>query len=419
MRILLVTHRFLPRFLAGTEVYAGSLAESLKDRGHTVQVFTGDPSATEASTYDWNGMVVHVVPWRAGRAADPISTFLAGFLNPPVERRFEQVSSDFKPDIVHIHHLIGLSPRLPAIARAHGARVIVTLHDYWFKCSNTLLFRYSDELCPGPGLGYHCGGCALQRLGRKPNRPAMILAAPIFVLRTAVLRRVLSRVDCVIVPSQAAARVFAPDRLLAGKLRVIPHGLSTRQPAPPAAAPGANRPPRYVYVGSVVRPKGVHVIVQAFANLTDAGQELHVYGDLSVDAAYVDQLRKLVTRPGTFFHGALARSQVPQALGEADVVLVPSLWRETFSVIVDEAFEAGVPVLVSAGSAAAERVVAGVNGLVAPAGDVEAWREQMQRVAAEPTLLARLRAGVRPPKTLMAHALEIEAVYQNMLEEAA
>jgi glycosyltransferase involved in cell wall biosynthesis len=73
-----------------------------------------------------------------------------------------------------------------------------------------------------------------------------------------------------------------------------------------------------------------------------------------------------------------------------------------------------VPVLVSAGGAAAERVVANVNGLVAAPGDISAWRHQLSRVLAEPGLLAQLTAGLQPPKTLAAHTLEIEALYTQL-----
>ena len=419
MRILLVTHRFLPRYLAGTEVYTGLLGRSLRERGHIVRVFTGDPSASEAYRYEWEGLTVDAVPWRAGQSATPVYTFLAGFRNPHVERQFAQVCTELKPDIVHIQHLMGLSPHLPDICRRHSARVLITLHDYWFECSNTMLLRYTNEPCPGPGIGYHCGGCALQRLGHEPNPLSMTLTAPVFSLRTAVLHRVLQSADRVIAPSHIAAQVFAVQAALNGKLVVIPHGLSEPGDPRPSQPAAASRPLQLLYVGSLIRPKGVHIIVQAFNALPESQAELHLYGDLTADAGYVAELRQNAPRSGVFFHGPLDRQLVAGALQNAGLVLVPTLLREAFSILVDEAFEAGVPVLVSAGSAAAERVIDGLNGLVAKAGDVEAWRRQLERVLAEPKLLARLREGVRPPKTLSMHTSEIENLYQQVAREAA
>ena len=112
-------------------------------------------------------------------------------------------------------------------------------------------------------------------------------------------------------------------------------------------------------------------------------------------------------------HGQVEHKQTLEAQENIDLLLVPSLWYETYSVNVDEALAAGVPVLVSSHGAAAERIEAEVSGLLAPPGDVAAWRAQMQRVRAEPGLLEQLRAGVLPPQSVSAHVDAIEALYRQ------
>ncbi len=119
----------------------------------------------------------------------------------------------------------------------------------------------------------------------------------------------------------------------------------------------------------------------------------------------------MVRHPGVAFKGAVARGAVQAVLQEADLLLMPSLWYESYSIIVDEALSAGVPVLVSDHSAPAERVIPEVNGLTAPPGDVSAWQRQLQRFADDPALRARLRRGVQPPLLLSQHLLKMEAVY--------
>ena len=51
-----------------------------------------------------------------------------------VDRAFEEVLEEVSPDIVHIHHLNHLSLNLPAVAKAAGAKVLYTLHDFWLMC---------------------------------------------------------------------------------------------------------------------------------------------------------------------------------------------------------------------------------------------------------------------------------------------
>lgn len=410
MRVLHVVHRFLPRYLAGTEVYTAALARAQRAAGHTVRVFAGDPAAAAPAEIEWEGVPVRVIPWAGG--GNPVRTFLAGLSNPAAERAFAETLRAFQPEVVHIQHLMGLSPRLPEMARAAGARVVVTLHDFWFECSNLWLYRYDQTLCPGPRTGYHCGGCALQRLGRPPQPALMAAAAPLMLARTRRLRAALQAAHVIIAPSRAVAEGFADAGLDPRRVRVIAHGLAeTAGLAAPAAPDHAGV--RFIYLGSLIRPKGAHIALAAFNGVAAPDAELHFYGDLAADPAYTAELRALAARPGVVFGGRLTRAQVPAALRAADVLVLPALWREAHVIVVDEAFEAGRPVLVAAHTAAAERVRAEVDGLTAPPGDVAAWRAQFQRLCAEPGLLARLTAGVRAPKTLAAHAAEIEAVYRE------
>jgi glycosyltransferase involved in cell wall biosynthesis len=114
------------------------------------------------------------------------------------------------------------------------------------------------------------------------------------------------------------------------------------------------------------------------------------------------------------FLGRLTREEVWDTLAQVDVVVVPTLWYETFSFIISEAFIAGVPVIASRLGPVADRVRDGVDGLLVPPGDVSAWRAALQRLVEEPNFLARLRANVRPPMTLNEHVGRIEALYAQL-----
>lgn len=416
-RILLVTHRFLPRYLAGTELYTAALGRTLAGRGHAVQIFSGDPDGG-ARSESWEGLPVTYVPWGwggRGGPADPAATFLAGFAHPAAEARFRQACADFRPDVVHIQHLMGLSPWLPGLARRAGARVILTLHDFWLTCSNTWLYRWDGRVCPGPGTGYHCAGCALQRLGRRPRPALMAAAAPLFWARTQLLVLARRPVDHFIAPSPLSARLFVSHGGPAGRLSVLPPvaldgPLTTAAPERPA-----DGPIHLVYIGSIIPTKGVHVLVEAFNALAaDFPQaRLTVYGDTAADPAYSARLASAAAHPGFRLAGPLPRPQLAEVLGQADLLLQPSLSYETFSIVVDEALSAGMPALVSSHGAPAERLVPEFNGLTAAPGDAADWRRQLRRFLGDPGLRARLRSGVRarPPAYLAEHVKDIEAIY--------
>ena len=115
--------------------------------------------------------------------------------------------------------------------------------------------------------------------------------------------------------------------------------------------------------------------------------------------------------------GRLTREEVWSTLAQVDAVVVPSLWYETFSLVVHEAFTAGVPVIASRLGALREKVRHGVNGLLISPGDVEAWRETLEQLMAEPSLLAHLKMNVRPPMTMRKHASRLRSEERRVGKE--
>jgi glycosyltransferase involved in cell wall biosynthesis len=79
--------------------------------------------------------------------------------------------------------------------------------------------------------------------------------------------------------------------------------------------------------------------------------------------------------------------------------------------VVLEAFAAGIPVIGSRLGGIEEQVQHEVDGLLVEPASVSAWAEALRRISQSPPLLAHLRAGVRPPRTMMRAADEINSVY--------
>ena len=193
---------------------------------------------------------------------------------------------------------------------------------------------------------------------------------------------------------------------------VLPPGLD-HFPLPQVGPPHPG-PVRFAYVGGLSWQKGVHVLVDAMHDLVGRA-ELWIAGDETFDPAYVARLRAGKRCPGVRFLGRLARAQVWEILAQVDAVVVPTLWYETFSFIVSEAFAAAKPVIVSRLGPLADRVRDGVDGLLVAPGDTRAWVAALQRLADDRPYLERLCAGVRPPLTIEEHVVQLEQLYREML----
>jgi glycosyltransferase involved in cell wall biosynthesis len=136
--------------------------------------------------------------------------------------------------------------------------------------------------------------------------------------------------------------------------------------------------PTVVYVGKLIRNKGVHVLLEALNGL-DARAVVVGFGDARAEL-------EAQAPPGTLFTGALEHRHLVHLLPLCDVSCVPSVFPEAFGMVAAEAAAAGVLPVVADHSGLAE-VGAGIAaelpperaGLVTfPSGDADALRERLR-----------------------------------------
>ena len=406
MRILHVLHQYLPEHVGGSELYTQWLSRAHAAQGHRVSVFhRRDTEGRGLAHRREQGVDI----WSAGRGRlGHVRRLASNFHEPELCRDFERVLDSARPDVVHVQHLMGLPLELPRLIRGRGIPYAVTLLDFWWVCVNAqALTRGGRQVCDGPSLGFlNCARCGLARDPRVlPLLPAL---AGVLALRNRRLRGVLSSAGRLIAPTGFVRRWYAARGVPADRIDVIPLALETT-PRIEGADRTADGPLRFAYIGALSEQKGVHVILEAFAGLRGEA-ELWIGGDERFEPEYVARLKALAG-PHVRFLGALSRERVWEIMAKVDVMLVPSVWYETFCLSVSEAFVAGLPVLASDLGALADRVRHETDGLLLPVGDVPAWREAMQALVDNPEAVERLGAEVRPPVTLERVAEQVERVY--------
>ena len=189
-------------------------------------------------------------------------------------------------------------------------------------------------------------------------------------------RRVVSRADVVVCPSNALAedaRAFG-----AREVAVIPSGIDI-----PTEVGEEAEPPEVLYAGRLSPEKGVLELVEAAR-----GMNLVVAGD--------GPLRRRVPQA----RGFVPPEELDRLYARAAVVACPS-HREGFGVACLEAMAHGRPVVASAVGGLLDLVVDGETGIHVPPGDVEALRRALERLLADPELrrqmgeAGRLRAAER------------------------
>lgn len=134
MRILQIVHDFLPRHVAGVEVYTDLLSRQLA-RDHEVAVLYSEvvqdvPDFTLRRGVHGGLRTYEIVNNHRYRR------FEETWWNAQIDRCVGRVLDEFRPDVVHIQHLLNLSLGVVREIDRRGIPMLMTLHDHWLECAN-------------------------------------------------------------------------------------------------------------------------------------------------------------------------------------------------------------------------------------------------------------------------------------------
>lgn len=421
MRLCYVIHQFFPDCHSGTEQYCLWMAKEAQRRGDEVTVVSlhwdhdrdWPPVAVFEQPYD-GVRVVRINHWRRLNPND----VLRDYENLHLEGHFRRVLEDVRPDAVHFFHLRQLGSNLIPVAKAHGARVVVSLTDFWFLCPRFTLQKGDGSLCQGPpDEGRGCVSCAHPELAHaKPeNGRATLRDAEEARLRALLDRKRtnldhLRLADAVFAPSQFLLSTFVQNGFPRDRLALLPYGLAPDRIAKVDVA-RPRQPLRLAFCGVLSPWKAPHLLVDAVrASSADVRVAIRGRVDEPMFQAYIDDCRRrAVGDPRIEFVGPYAHSDAGAVFAEMDALVVPSVWYENTPFVVLEAFMAGVPVVASDLGGLSEVVRDGENGLLFRAGDAGSLRAAIERLASDRALWAGFR--VAAPTTVAQGYERLRAAY--------
>jgi glycosyltransferase involved in cell wall biosynthesis len=179
------------------------------------------------------------------------------------------------------------------------------------------------------------------------------------------------------------------------------------------------------YAGRLVPEKGVHVLLDACAQLRPGSWSLRILGDGPERAGLEKRARELGIDQQVAFLGRVPSTEAPLYYRQLDILVLPSLsrpnWVEQFGRVLTEAMGCGVAVV---GSASGEIPwVIGGAGLVLPEGDSATLAQALQTLidddARRAELSARGRARVLGQFTQKHIAEATAKVYSDVVQAAA
>lgn len=360
MRIL-IAHNFY-QHLGGEDVIFEAEARLLESRGHEVVRYTLHNDQV-------NSM---------GRAR----LFAATFWNRDSAREIGRIIAERRIDVAHFHNTLPLiSPAAYSAARNAGAAVVQTLHNYRLICPDAFMLR--DQRV--------CQDC----LGRRMAWPAVVhgcyrgsRAASLVVAGMLAAHRLAGTwdraVDRYIAVTQFGRQVLVDGGLPAEKVVVKPYFVS------PDPGGGEGRGGYAVFVGRLSAEKGIQTLLDAWERMPDV--PLKILGDGPL-AQRVQQAAERM--PQVQWIGRRPQEEVCRIVGDAAMLVFPSLWYEGLPKTILESFAKGTPVVASRIGAMIEMIEHGRTGAHFAPGEPLDLVAQVRAMWNDPGRLARARQEAR------------------------
>ena len=409
-RLLIVSNFFPPVTVGGAEIVAHRQALALQKRGWAVEVFAGGyasaaqaPGALEYETLA--GVGVHRLALRSLAPDD-------NFLWPLAETRFRSILASFRPDVVHFHNVMGLGAGLIPIAVAQGARVAVTLHDYWGFCFKNTMLRNDGVACAEVE---DCGACmptiAANDRGRLPMR-----------VRRDFVSWSLDQAHVLISPSAWLAEAYDRSGLFRRKIVSVSNGIDLDAiPVSTKPSDGKTRFATFSYLGE---HKGIKTLFEAVRLLGDDGDirgkwELTICGDGHLR----DWLSRSVADAGLTDHvlvaGHVGRAEAMSTMGRCDAMILASTWPENQPVSLLEAIASGTAQIATNIGGNPELVVDGESGRLVSPGDPRELADAMRALIVDPAHASHFGAFNAERRALFDERRSIERIEEILLQPAA
>lgn len=309
MKIVLVNKYWYER--GGTERVLFLTKKLLEEAGHEVQIFG---MKDERNIFE-NEYFVDAIEYDKMNFFQKAVNAKNIFWNRKAQKSFARLLDAFQPDVVHFHNIYHqLSFALVEETHARGIASVMTLHDYKMISPSYTLYHHSkiDTSCVG-GKYYRCilNNCM-------ESVPESILATLETYSRQ--FRHIREKINCYIAPSEFMKELS----LHAGfnePVEVIQNPIAKEHT-------GTYQEKEYVaYTGRLSEEKGVEFLIRAACETPEI---LYKIAGSGPDEARLKNMVEKMQINNVEFVGWLDGEDLFKFIGEARLLVVPSVWYENY-----------------------------------------------------------------------------------------
>ena len=343
MRIAYLTHQYLPDHIGGTETYVHALARRSIALGHEVLIISHkevEPTVPqhEISQRVFEGADVVEIGSNLSRAPNIARS---EYNSRKMRRRIRKILEEWKPDVAHAAHILRLTIGALQACRDLKVPVILSLVDFWAICPRATLLRDDGRLCPGPMQWRERLEC-LHDLHGVDSRASAKRAVR---RRPARVRDAILTADEVIAFTSFLKETFVQNGYPPDRISIVPLGVEAESLRGFQRPVRATQHTRLLFIGNLVRHKGLHLVIDGMRKVPDAPVRLDVFG-ATPDTPYVHELfAKAEGDARISFNGTFPGNDLGRVFSGAHYLAAPSIWYENAPLVIQAAVQLGVPVL--------------------------------------------------------------------------
>jgi glycosyltransferase involved in cell wall biosynthesis len=380
LKICLISNWYAPYAKSGAGIYVNNIAKALYSAGHEVSVITMLPNYLGTSSLmpelkNEDGIKVYrfhplmesrIKSQMFGKQFSIPLWYSTELYNPQANFIVKKILGKENPDVVHVHCLRGISFSVVDAVKSMGFPIVYTCHDYRLICPFSTLLKRSGDIC---------------------KKSRFICLA----YRELVKKIINGKIDVVLTPSKFLLDLHTKNGFfMSDKTAVLPLGIEMGAREVDIRYTVNNEFIRFLYVGMLVKHKGVHILINAFRKITSENVFLEIVGD----GPYEKELKKLAEGDRRIlFQGKKPNDELPKFYKNATMSIVPSVWYDNSPLVIYESLREGTPVISSNMGGMPELITEGYNGFLFEAGNVEQLRILLEYAIDNPSDINKLRAN--------------------------
>lgn len=354
---------------------------------------------------------------------------------------YKEFLMDIRPEIIHVHTLMGLHEEFFKSANELKIPIVFTSHDYFGLCPK-VNFINNDRICKENEGFIKCKECNKDAL---TLRKVKILQSPIYRIlkKSQVIKKIgininkiyrrqkknkvnkntisesdnccnynklfeyyesmFKRIDYFHFNSYLAKDIYNEKIKINAKQKVVT--ITHKEIKDNRIEKNFNGKLKISYLGNTKSYKGFNLLIQSLDNINYDDFELNVYGNIDVDRKYINR------------YSEYKYNDLKEIFFNTDLLIIPSIWNETFGFIALEGKSYGVPTIITTCVGAKDIFINEYDGLIVEP-KIKDLSEIINRCICDRKILYKINKNIMNEKFTYYfenHVKEINILYNELL----